>query len=1021
MKSPDIVALVEVQDNNGSADNGVTDASQSYEALIAAIVAADGPAYSYTDIAPVNGQDGGQPGGNIRVGFLYNAERVSLVEAAGGKGDSTTGVAYGDEGLTFNPGRIDPTNDAFEASRKPLAAEFDFAGERVVVIANHFNSKGGDEAPFGAVQPLPATLGSEAQRHEIAQIVHDFSASVLENNPQANLVVLGDLNDFQFSRTLEIAKGDELVNLVDELEANQRYSYIYQGNSQTLDHVLVNKTLERYAEFDIVHINADFDADHGRVSDHDPLIARLDLAKKAAEQTYDLRVLHTNDTHAHLDTAPQRISAIRDKRTNNSLLLDAGDVFSGTLYFNQYNGLADLWFMNKAGYDAATFGNHEFDEGSATLKPFVEGADFPFVGANVDFGADELMQPLVQEGIGQPGDGGNIYSAIVKRVAGENIGIFGLTTEDTKFLASPGEITFKNHKESAIEAVAMLKEAGVNKIVLLSHLGVTVDRKLAEEVAGIDIIVGGHSHTEIAVPLEVENPEGDPVLIVQTGEYGNALGQLDARFDSDGILTEWQGGLVKVSGYAADPEAAAKLAEYAAPLENLKKTVIGTSLVELDGSRANVRAKETNLGNLIADGMLARVKAFADSLDTEGVKGYVTIQNSGGIRASIDAGDITLGELLTVMPFGNNLTALKMTGAEIVSALENGVSGVGSGQGRFPQVAGMRFTFNIDRQAEVLDVTGTTVLKEGKRIVSVEVRGEDGRYRPIEPQAYYIVATNSFMANEGDFYRSMKAAKDAGRITELNLVDYEVFRAYLESLGGPASIGIEGRITQVKNPPDPGPSSTPTTTPSPSPSASPSPTPTPTSTPAPTERPDVEHGDVESHWAHEAIDKATELGIAQGYGDGTFRPDDHATRAEFAAMLGRALGLDGEASGMDFADASDIPAWARAFVAQLAEDGVIGGYEDGTFRPHGELDRTEMTVMLVRALGLKTDAADTTPFADDGAIPAWAKPYIAAAREAGLIQGTGGHNFAPDKRATRAEIVTLLLRALEWIKANPKS
>ncbi|GJM67991.1 hypothetical protein HMSSN036_02070 [Paenibacillus macerans] len=179
----------------------------------------------------------------------------------------------------------------------------------------------------------------------------------------------------------------------------------------------------------------------------------------------------------------------------------------------------------------------------------------------------------------------------------------------------------------------------------------------------------------------------------------------------------------------------------------------------------------------MADGMRSKVMSIVKE---PGVKGYVTIQNGGGIRASIDAGDITLGELLTTMPFGNNLTALKMTGDEIIAALENGVSGVENGEGRFPQVSGMRFYYDSAKQPEVVDdVTGEKT-QSGQRIVKVQIQNEDGTYADIDPKAYYIVATNSYMAGGGDFYNSMKKAKDDGRFYELNLVDYEVFREYLD-------------------------------------------------------------------------------------------------------------------------------------------------------------------------------------------------------------------------------------------------
>ncbi len=281
LQSPDILALLEVQDGSGTIDDGVTDASASYGVLIKAIEDAGGPSYKFTDIEPENNRDGGSPGGNIRVGYLYNPERVTLTEKP--KGESTDAVSYDENGLTLNPGRIEPQNEIFRSSRKPLAAEFEFKGEKVVVIGNHFNSKLGDGAPFGGIQPFE--LKSEVQRAKIAAVVNGFVQQIQTNDPDANVVVLGDLNDFQFSNALSILRGKELINLVDELPENERYSYVYEGNSQTLDHILVGRNLTNAAKLDIVHINADFMDGSGRVSDHDPLLVQLDLSLKTPPGT----------------------------------------------------------------------------------------------------------------------------------------------------------------------------------------------------------------------------------------------------------------------------------------------------------------------------------------------------------------------------------------------------------------------------------------------------------------------------------------------------------------------------------------------------------------------------------------------------------------------------------------------------------------------------------------------------------------------------------------------------------------
>lgn len=285
LKHPDIIGLTEVQDNDGPTDSGTTDASLSAAKLIDKIEALGGPKYTYIDIAPVDKMDGGQPGGNIRVGFLYNEERVSLVP--GTKGWANEAVGFEDGKLTLNPGRIDPTNPAFESSRKPLAAQFEFNGEKVIVIANHFNSKGGDLPLFGKIQP--PVLNSEVQRLQIAAIVNGFVKDVLAKDPSANIVLVGDFNDFEFSNPLRVLKGQELTNMIEKVPAKERYSYNYQGNAQVLDHILVSNNLAPSTEVDIVHINSGFMVEHGRASDHDPVLIQTELKQKVQpeEPKYD--------------------------------------------------------------------------------------------------------------------------------------------------------------------------------------------------------------------------------------------------------------------------------------------------------------------------------------------------------------------------------------------------------------------------------------------------------------------------------------------------------------------------------------------------------------------------------------------------------------------------------------------------------------------------------------------------------------------------------------------------------------
>jgi predicted extracellular nuclease len=277
LRSPDLIAIEEIQDNDGATNSATTDASATWNALIAAIQAAGGPAYEFRQIDPVDDQDGGQPGGNIRVGFLFRTDRgLTFIDRPGGDATTPTTVIDHPSGprLSSSPGRVDPEDPAWDDSRKPLAGEFRMRGRKVFVIANHFASKGGDDPLFGRFQP--PTRSSELQRHPQAQVVNDFVDEILAADPHANLIVLGDINDFEFSETVEILEGGVLTTLMDTLPKAERYSYVFEGNSQVLDQILVSDNLlgNFGIDYDPVHVNAEF-AD--QASDHDPQVARLDL------------------------------------------------------------------------------------------------------------------------------------------------------------------------------------------------------------------------------------------------------------------------------------------------------------------------------------------------------------------------------------------------------------------------------------------------------------------------------------------------------------------------------------------------------------------------------------------------------------------------------------------------------------------------------------------------------------------------------------------------------------------------
>jgi uncharacterized protein len=278
LRSPDLLAIEEIQDNSGPAPEPSTDASLTWGMLISAIADAGGPPYAYRQIDPLFGQDGGEPGGNIRQGFLFRTDRaLSFVDRPGGDAVTSNEVVDTRQGLQllYSPGRIDPTNSAFDNSRKPLAGEFIWHGRTLFVIANHFNSKGGDDPLFGRFQP--PVRRSEVQRHQQAAIVNGFVDDLLAADRNAKIAVLGDINDFEFSETTSILEGGVLTTLFETQPPAERYSYVFDGNSQVLDQILVSRRLlQRLRGYDSVHVNAEF---HDQDSDHDPQVARFKIGE----------------------------------------------------------------------------------------------------------------------------------------------------------------------------------------------------------------------------------------------------------------------------------------------------------------------------------------------------------------------------------------------------------------------------------------------------------------------------------------------------------------------------------------------------------------------------------------------------------------------------------------------------------------------------------------------------------------------------------------------------------------------
>ncbi|WP_434288382.1 bifunctional metallophosphatase/5'-nucleotidase [Celeribacter sp. SCSIO 80788] len=479
--------------------------------------------------------------------------------------------------------------------------------------------------------------------------------------------------------------------------------------------------------------------------------AAMALMAGAAHADYTLHILHTNDLHSRIEpitkydnTCPEEDNAagecfggyarlatkVAEMRAEldgeNVLLLDAGDQYQGSLMYTTYKGDVEAEMMDKIGYDVMALGNHEFDDGPEGTLKLIEHANFPVISGNLDVSQSNLLN-------------GKVKNYVVLEVGGEKIGIISALAVDTPETASPGpNVIFQDEADSLAADVAELEAEGVTKIIALTHVGVNKDLELAGEVAGIDAVVGGHSHTLFS--NEIEGAMAYPTMVgevpvVSAYAYSKYLGHLVLTFDDAGTLISATGEPILLDATVAeDADIKARITELAGPINELKAKVVAEAAADIDGSRETCRAVECAMGNLVADAMLERVK-------DQGVE--IAIQNGGGLRASIQGGQVTMGDVLTVLPFQNTLSTFQVTGATIVEALENGVSEMADGAGRFPQVAGMSYT--VDPAAEV-----------GSRISDVMVGGA-----PIEMDKVYGAVTNNYVRNGGDGYKMFLSAENA--------------------------------------------------------------------------------------------------------------------------------------------------------------------------------------------------------------------------------------------------------------------
>ncbi|ADU63584.1 MAG: 5'-nucleotidase C-terminal domain-containing protein [Pseudodesulfovibrio sp.] len=568
-----------------------------------------------------------------------------------------------------------------------------------------------------------------------------------------------------------------------------------------------------------------------RTITHVGLILLLVLALAGTAPALELTVLHVNDSHSWLDGTGDTLTldgqptsvrlggwsrlarAVSDVRAakGSVALLHAGDAVQGDLYFMKFGGRPEMELLDRLGFDAMTLGNHEFDRGSAFLAEMLEYASLPMLGANIDASA---VPQLARR----------ITPYVLLEFDGDTVGVIGLTASDTPALSTPGPVRFSDEAAVARQRVAELEARGVNKIILLTHVGLARDMELAATVPGVDLIVGGHSHSLLAdpaamkalgktvdadYPVMVRGADGHDVPVVTAWKWSHVLGRIDVTFDDAGRVTAAQGSPLllvadefsrkdgngarvpltgadreaALAAVAASPVAAvvsedtptaAYIAPFNAGVASMRRQVIGLAQANLPHIR--VPGTDESGLNLPHGSLLAPLvaRSMLDRLAGTGSPADMALLNAGAVRHGLDQGDITVGMAYTLIPFNNTLFVLEMTGGQIRQALETGVD---RGDGAFPYVAGARY---------VADMTK----RPGQRVRDVAVAGPDGVFAPLDPARVYRVVTYSFLANGGDGYTVMN---EVANRTDTGFMDAQAFIdlvTRVKTLAPPKSTGV---------------------------------------------------------------------------------------------------------------------------------------------------------------------------------------------------------------------------------------
>ena len=683
-------------------------------------------------------------------------------------------------------------------------------------------------------------------------------------------------------------------------------------------------------------------------------------------------ILHTNDVHGGIDGYAS-VAALKEAYQEAGayvLLVDAGDFIQGAPTVNVSQGETAVELMNLADYDVAAPGNHEFDYGYENLKSLMEQADFPILSANI-------LQEGAEPGNATPAmEGNTVFTA----PDGTKIGVFGLTTPETATKAHPAKIqglSFLGGDEWLVDCaqdqVEALKTEGCDLIVCLGHLGIdgasmgSID--LLEQVDGIDIFIDGHSHSTLEDILAITDDTalvGD-TLLTSAGTKLEYIGVIeiapDGACEAFNLSVE---DLNAIDGFEADKTVAARAAELQAEIDADYGTVFVSTDVTLDGEKEQVRTQETNLGDLIADAMVWQANQLGEPVDG-------AIVNGGSIRATIQAGDITKNDINTVLPFGNTLYMVQVTGAELLEALESSTYCTPASLGGFPQVSGITFTINTGAPFATSETYPGSTYGKPDAINRVTIHTVGGEV--FDKDQTYTIVTNDFLGAGGDTYYSFAASPigyDLGVPLDEVVMDY--ITAEWKGVVTAADYGeTKSRIHTIS------------------------------------------YTDVlASDWFSNAVIYVTINGLMNG-SDGAFQPNDNLTRAMMVTVLYRMAGQP-EVTGQNLFLDVDDDAWYADAVTWASEMGITTGTSDIYFSPNQALTREQLATFFYRFADYESfdeilvEGDSLTGFTDAGKVSPYAQTSMNWAIAEGLITGMGNNTLAPQGTATRAQVATILMR-----------